>query len=273
MALIDKLTIAGMSLHEDGKGMTGTRSYLVPAADIFDTSLPVRGYPWPGPPYVLPNLLCVEADWEEEESGLWRAIYHYSTERQLGDEFAEVSMDWGLETVDVTRGYEWEDVETPVQEDIPTQVPIVDYTMRMRRDPPPYDAVRDAINKVNDRKFRGFEEHCLRFDGVSTTESYDLSGEVVSCQSVFKFSGRFVDWNLCWRPPLQARDANGNPAYYQGEDAAAPFYNTALDGQPVYVSGAAGTAGWDAPVLSSSYRYGEADFATVLGLPKLVGDG
>lgn len=272
MGLSDKLSIAGMTLHQDAKGMTGMRSYLVPEADIFNTELPVPGYPWPGPPSVLPQLLCVEANWREEEAGYWRAEYKYSTERTLGDEFAEVSTDWSLETVDHTRGYEWESAGYPVDIDIPTLSPVMDYTMRLRINPPPYDAVRDAINKVNEKKFRGFEAGCLRFDGCYTNESYDIDGQVIGCQTVYKFAGRDVDWNYCWRPPLQARDSYGNPAYYQGQDNSKDFYDTALDGQPAYVTAYA-TPAWDKPVFGGNYRYDTCDFADVLGLPKIVGDG
>lgn len=273
MSLADRLTVAGMELHQDAKGMTGRRSYLVPADRIFDPELPLPGFPWPGPPEVIPHLRCVEANWTEEESGLWRAEYLYSTERQLGDEFAEVSTSWGLETVDQTRGYVWETTGAPVQEAIPTQVPVMEYVMTMRVMPPPYEAVQQAVNKVNDRVFRGFARGTLRFDGTATSESYDRPGQVISCQVVYKFSWRGLDWNYCWRPPLQARDGNGNPRYYQGQDNTKPDYNTALDGQPVYVSGSAGQGGWDRPKLGNNYRYEYCNFAQVLGLPKLPGDG
>ncbi len=246
MALADKLTIAGKKLHQDSKGMTGTISYLVPEADIFNPALPLPGWPWPGP-HDLPMLRCVGADWSEEESGLWRAEYEYSTERQLGEEFAEISSDWSAELVDQTRGYTWEDAETSVDIDIPTPVPLIEYTMRMKETAPAYNAISAAINCVNDRVFRGFAAEHLRFDGASTSESYDISGRVVSCQSTYKFMGRTVSWQQVWRPPLIARDGSGRERYYQGQDSGKPDYSVALDGQPIYVAGTAGTGAWDKP--------------------------
>lgn len=272
MALADKLTIAGKKLHQDAKGLTGTISYLVPEADMFSPELPLPGWPWPGP-HDLPMLRCVEANWSEEECGYWRAEYEYSTERQLGDEFAEVSSDWGVELVDQTKGYTWEAANTVVDIDIPTPIPLIDYTMRLRVNPPPYDAISEALQCVNDRTFRGFAAGCLRFEGASTSESYDIDANIISVQTTYKFTGRKISWLYAWRPPLIARDGNGRERYYQGEDNAKPDYSVALDGQPVYVGGTAGTGGWDRPKLSGAYRYGECNFRSVLNLPVLPGDG
>lgn len=279
MALTDKILVASKKLHQDTKGMTGSISYLIPEASIFDPSLPVPGAVWPGP-QDLPFLRCIEANWTEAQSGYWSIEYNYSTERQLGDEFAEVSSDWSAELVDNTRGFTWKTAGNKVDISIPTPVPLTDYTMKMRLTSPPYDAIAAAIQHVNDRVFRGFAAGCLRFDGASTSESYTIDGEMLSCQTTYKFTARAIDWNYAWRPPVIARDGTGKERYYQGADASAPDYSTANDGQPVYVAGTPGTGGWDRPKNGVDpvtgldiYRYASCDFASVLGLPKLVGDG
>jgi hypothetical protein len=192
----------------------------------------------------------------------------------LADEFAEISSDWSGELVDNTSGYTWFTAGTPVQISIPTSVPLAEYTMRMRLESPPYEAIAAATDCVNDRVFRGFAVGCLRFDGASTSESYDISGNIISVATTYKFTGRKVSWQYCWRPPLIARDGNGKERYYQGYDAAGQDYDAAKDGQPVYVADAViGAGAWDQPVIAGHGRYAVCDFATVLGLPKMIGDG
>lgn len=271
--LHNKLLQAAWSLGQDDKGMTGTLSVIVPRNAIFDPGLPVPGSPWPLDEY-LPFLRCVSASWEPlGADGVVKCTYQYSTERELGEEFAEISSSWDVELIDQTKGYTWETAQTPVEIDIPTPVPLTEYSMRMRVIAPPYEAISQAIQCVNDRIFRGFAIGCLRFDGASTEESYDIAGNLVSCQTTYKFSGRKRSWQEVWRPPLIARDGEGNERYYQGQDPDKPDYDTSKDGQPVYVSGAAGSGAWDKPKSGNDYRYPECNFAAVLGLPRLLGDG
>lgn len=279
MTISQSLLQASWKLDQDNKGMTGTLSVVVPRASIFDPGLPVPGQPWPLDEQ-LPFLRCVSAEWQPlGADGVVQCTYHYSTERQLGDDFSEVSSDWSVELVDQTRGWTWESLGAKVDIDIPTPIPLIEYTMRAKVFAPPYEAISTAIESVNDRVFRGFAAGCLRFDGASTSESYDIDGELVSCQTTYKFTGRKINWQYVWRPPLTARDGNGRERYYQGQDSEKPDYSVALDGQPVYASGAAGTGGWDRPKNGTDeagqpiYRYATCNFAKVLGLPTLPGDG
>jgi hypothetical protein len=276
MALTDKITQASWKLTQDSKGMTGELSVVVPRANKFDTDMPGPGDVWPFPEDNAPVFLrCVSAEWSAlGHDDVCQGTYYYSTERQLGEEFAEVSCDWSGELVDQTKGWEWEDTGNPVDIEIPTAVPTVEYAMRRRVAPPPYEAVSEAINKVNDRVFRGFSAGCLRFDGISNSESYDINGNVISTSVTYKFTGRGISWQQVWRPPVIARDADGREMYYQAQDPNnTATYSETLDGQPIYVSGDAGTGGWDKPTLDDEYRYGVCDFGAVLALPKLPGDG
>lgn len=268
----EKLLQASWKITQDDKGLTGQLSVVVPRTEIFDSHLPVPGDPWPLDEE-LPYLRCKNAEWQPlGTDGVVQCTYYYTTDRMLGDEFAEVSSDWSGEVVDQTKGYVWETAGTPVQEDIPSIIPLIEYTMRVRVTAPPYEAISAAINCVNDRVFRGFAAGCLRFEGANTSESYDIRGQLISCNTTYKFTGRRRSWQEVWRPPLIARDGDGRERYYQGQDETKPDYSPTQDGQPVYVSGAAGQGGWDRPKLGSACRYPVCDFATMLGLPKLLGD-
>ena len=274
MSLLDQSLPAIWQLTQDEKGMTGQISYLVSDALIFHAELPVPGDPWPGPPAVLPFLACVKAEWSGEECDQARATYFYSTDRKLGDEFVEVSMSYGIETIDMTAGWEWETAGTPVQIDVPTVLPVCEICLTMKCPISPGAAINEAQDCVNSRTFRGWEPGTLRFDGADTDESYDIDGNLLSVRTNYRFTGKPYSHNYVWRPPLQDRDASGNTLFWQDKDNALATYtvDAKLVGTPVYVSGTAGTGAWDKPMNGALYRYDECDFAIVLGLPELPGD-
>jgi hypothetical protein len=282
MALVDKISVAGIKLHQDNKGMTAIRSYLVPSADIFDTALPYPGTPWPGPPYVIPNLVCIEGNWEEEESGLFRATYDYSTERNLGDDFVDVSVDYATETMDTTRGGTWLVAGTKVQQSIPTVTGVEIYSLTLKTTAAPKDQIRVVRNTVNEHTFHGYLPETLRFDGATMSYSYDIDGNTISQQVTYKFTARDRSHNYIWREPVIDVDKDGNEIVYQNKDVTkTDSYTTDADllGTKKVVGDPAGSAGWDKPTFGVDgdgnyiYRYNTSDFAMALGLAMEPGDG
>lgn len=269
-------------LHQDGKGLTGTKVFLCDWDDV--DPAPIVGLPHYDDPWSvsLPYLRVVDIDADDNGSGLCEYTVQYSTERQLGETFYETTLDYGLEQIDCTKGYTWETAGTPVTIDIPTLVPVIIYTIRLRQPGPPVNDVVAAQNKINDRVFHGFTAEHMRFDGAGTEESFDSSGNIISVQTIYKFTIRDRSHNEVWRDPLQARDIDGNLIYWQNIDEDQPFYSVdnTLVGTPVWVNqvtghetAVAGTGDWDRPMLDDDYRYELCDFASVLDLPTKPGDG
>lgn len=262
-----------MTFNRDGKGTTASLVVLCQLADVYpvyDPSLPQYGEPLPGMPY----LRCVQISAQEGMAGEVEVTAQYSTERQLADEFYETSIDFGLETGDCTSGWTWETAGTPVETQIPTIIPVEGYSITMRVTSAPEEAILAAINCVNDRIFHGHAAGTMRFDGANTSESYDSDGSLISVRTTYSWTVKTRSHNEDWRPPLQARDIDGNLIYYHNIDAGEPYYteDSTLIATPVWVSGTPGTGGWDKMTYDGGYRYAECDFATVLGIPKKTGD-
>jgi hypothetical protein len=282
MAVSDQLIPASATLHQDSKGMTGQLSYLVDEADLFNPLLPTPGSVWPGP-QDLPYLRCIEANWTQRECDIWAAVYEFSTERQLGEDFCDVSVSGAVENVDTTQGWTWKDTGTTVEIDIPTPIGVEVYEITVRKEVLDYSALRTAINCVNDRVFHSYAAGTLLLETYRVTQSYTLAGETSSAQVSYSFKYNAQGHNKVWRPPLQDVDADGNGLVYQNKDSEkTDSYTTdvTLVGAKVYVDSAApvggapaGVGAWDTPQLSGANRYAECDFATVLGLPKNPGDG
>jgi hypothetical protein len=74
-----------------------------------------------------------------------------------------------------------------------------------------------------------------------------------------------------WREARQKRDVTtGVLLFWQTTDANAPNYDDGTnhkDVDPVWVSGIAGTSGWDKPKNGANYMFETCDFGTVLGIP------
>ena len=282
MAVSDQFIPATATLHQDNKGMTGQVTYRVEEADLFNPLLPTPGDVWPGP-QDLPYLRCIEANWTQNECGWWTAVYEYSTERQLGEDFCDVSVSGAVENVDTTQGWTWKDTGTKVEIDIPTPIGVEVYEITMRKETLDYGALRTAINCVNDRVFHGYAAGTLLLETYRVTQSYTLAGETSSAQISYSFKYNPNGHNMVWRPPLQDVDADGNGLVYQNKDSEkTDSYTTdvTLVGAKVYVNSAApvggkpaGVGAWDTPQLNGANRYDECDFAATLGLPKNPGDG
>lgn len=282
MAVSDQFIPATATLHQDSKGMTGQLSYLVDEADLFNPLLPTPGSVWPGP-QDLPYLRCIEANWTQRECDIWAAVYEFSTERQLGEDFCDVSVSGAVENVDTTQGWTWKDTGTKVEIDIPTPIGVEVYEITVRKEVLDYSALRTAINCVNDRVFHSYAAGTLLLETYRVTQSYTLAGETSSAQVSYSFKYNANGHNKVWRPPLQDVDADGNGLVYQNKDSEkTDSYTTdvTLVGAKVYVDSAApvggapaGVGAWDTPQLSGANRYAECDFATVLGLPRNAGDG
>jgi hypothetical protein len=218
----------------------------------------------------------------EGQAGECEYTAQYSTERQLGEEFYETSLDFGIEVIDCTKGYIWETTGTPVTIDIPSEESVSIYTIKMRAAITDYAAIWNNVGSINSKVFHGFGVGLLRFNGATTDESYDANGNLLSVYSVYKFTKRERDHNYFWREPLQARDIDTNPLFWQNLDASQPFYtiNPAKAATPVWINevpgqeaNLAGIGDWDKPKNGSDYRYKSCDFAAVLGLPTKAGDG
>jgi hypothetical protein len=266
----------GWKLTQDDKGMTGTVIYIVDYTAIFDATLPEPGSTWYINGYSLPYLKCKNAEWDSLGGDLVQCTYHYSTDRQLSATFFEASLSYESETVDMTRGYTWETAGNPVTINIPTEVPVAIYTVKIKNESTPRNAVASAQKCLNSKIFHGFPIENLRFDGCNTDASYTLSGGELNVVSTYKFTAKTQSHNYCWRQPQISVDDQGNQQYWQNTDSTntATYTTTsALVGSPVYVSGVPGTGGWDKPILSGNYRYPTCDFAAVLGLPTIAGDG
>lgn len=272
-------------LRIDGKGMAGSISLRCDWADVDpiynagSIGLPVYNESWPG----ITNLRCINVDMDEspDSPGLCSLTAEYSTDGNLGEEFYQMSLEYSTETLDITKGYTWENAGTPVTIDIPTVVPVTTLRIQAKIDSPPDDLVRQAINHVNDRIFLGYAAGTMRFDGSSTDRSYDADGNVLSVNTTYTFTIRDRSFNEEWRPPLQARDIDGNEIIWQNIDNTQPYYTTdqAKIATPVWInqvsgqeSNVAGVAGWDKPILNGAYRYDTCDFATILNLTKAIGD-
>jgi len=280
------------SMRRDGKGIAGSIfircdwSDVDPLYDPNNLGLPVYNEPWPG----IPNLRCIGVNTDESDRapGVCELVAEYSTDGDLGEEFFSIELEYGVERVDITKGYAWETAGTPVTSDISTDVPVTQMTITSKVEIAPDSAIRQAINKLNDRIFLGYPAGTLRFDGGSTNKTYDDSGVLLSANTVYRFTIKseqddsiVLTWNHEWRPPLQARDIDGNEIIWQNIDNAQSYYTTDQSkiATPVWInqvtgqeSNVAGVGGWDKPIINGKYRYDSCDFATVLNLTKAIGD-
>lgn len=269
-------------IRQERNGITGVKQYIIPRADYLDLTLPTPGSQWPGPEVAdFPNLLCVGAEWAETEDPAYvRITYQFSTDGEIVDDFSEISASCGTMQRDSLFGWHWESTGTVVVNDIPREIVVMQYQMRCRTTNSTITALSGAINCVNDRTFRGFAAGHMLLRDAELQESYTAGGVILSANTVYTFEvidpGGSITHNHFYRPPVQDRDGNGNPLWYQDKDAAKDGYTTddTLIGTPVMVSGAAGTGGDDRPLSPSGDTYRAAvDFATVLSLPKIAGDG
>lgn len=269
-------------LHQDSKGLTGTRIILCDWSDVEPVTS--AELPWYGDPWlcddgitIMPFLRVTQIDADEGSAGECEYTVQYSTERELAEEWTDISLDIGLEPGDNADGWEWETAGTPVVDAMPKGAAVGRLSVRMRMDLPPYDVVMDTVDKVNDRIFLGYPAGCMLFAGARADNSYDIDGNIISCSTIFEFLVKAREHNYFWRKPLQALDIDGNPIYWQNIDAAEPYYTTDQGkiATPVWIhetpgqgSNVAGIGDWDKMMKDSAYYYAECDFATVLGIPK-----
>lgn len=259
-------------IHVSRRGVTGTKECRIDWADRFDASLPKVGDSFD---LANPYLRCTDIDYEHVDADGGILTFTYSTEGQLGDSFYERSISFGAEVDNATTGWTWETAGTPVSEGVNTYRSVGSLVISMRRATSPLAAIQSANNKVNDRTFQGFAAGTLLFNDADMRENWDQDGNLISVNTSFKFAWRERSWNYSWRPPRQ-KILDGVPQTYQTGEPDKPNYtaNASLDSTPVYVSGTAGTGDWDKPKKGSAYVYGTScDFATVLGIPKIPGDG
>jgi len=268
-----------------GKGLTGTQVWV---ADWFDMdppflspALPKIGDIWYSDTNVpAPLLRCVRASGEQMKGnpylGVWTA--EFSTEGEVVEDFCETSLEYSLESGPEMTGYEYVDTGTPVVGEVAPPLPVGTYTVKIRQLLPPYQAVTETMNCVNDREFHGFPEGTVLFLGATLDNSIDLAGEIISTATVYKFSIKLREHKYFWRPPLQARDVSGNLIFWQNIDDQEMFYT--IDPKkvatPVWINevpgqetNAAGIGAWSPIEDPDGKPYFEAkDLALILSIPE-----
>jgi hypothetical protein len=258
-------------LHVDTKGMSGTKVFSgdwESIEDIYDASLPVIGEAWS---LAYPMLRCVQIESEELDGGVGELTAQYSTERQLAESFVEINKSFETKADDRTRGWEWKNAGTCVEDYVPTETPVTIWTVRVRQGSSPDEAIRTAQNKINLYEWNGVPAGYLRFLGAEQDSRYAITGALVSIDTVYKFEETTIPQNWFWREPVQDVDADGNGLVYQNKDAAkTDTYTTDATkiGMRKYVSGTAGTGAFDEMEDSAgAARYASCNFALVLGIP------
>ena len=200
----------------------------------------------------------------------------YST-RPQGEEAVTESWEFGVQVLDTTRSMVWETAGSVCDVPISTIHPCTIYCLGYRHVYTNAN-IQSCIGKVNDRIFRGFPAGMMLFEGGRVTIGYDQTGAGLDGEISYHWIIGDRDHNEVWREARQLL-IKGVPQYYQTQDSEKPYYTTGgsgqpADGDPVYVSGAAGSPGWDKPKNpdTGEYRYAGCDFATVLGIPRKIGD-
>lgn len=279
--LISRHVIGETSLQLNDKGWKGSLSIIVPSVQMYDAPKP--GDPWPFLTHNLPHLKCIAVDWLELTDSMVRIKCEYSTDAETEDsEYYEASLDFGMRTVDKTRGWVWRDTDRAVTQQIETEISTTSYTIKMRRTTSPFEVIQSAIGRLNDRKFHGMEAETMRFLGCREDQSRGFNRELLKVTSDYVFAVLPHSHQLVEREPLIDVDQDGNDIIWQNKEPTKPGYTTDASkvGTPVYVSGIAGQPGLDMPLnlydldddSNPRPRYGLCDFAGVLGLPTVDGD-
>lgn len=197
--------------------------------------------------------------------------------RPQGEENVRESWGFAVEVLDTTRSMIWEIAGSVCDVPVSTIHPCTEYTLAYRHAYTNAN-IQSAIGKVNDRIFRGFAPETMLFEGGEVNISYDKDGGGLDGEICYRWLIRERSHNEVWREARQLM-IKGIPQYYQAQDSEKPYYTAEgpedpVEGDPVYVSGTAGTPGWDKPKNPDTglYRYESCDFATVLGLPRRDGD-
>lgn len=241
-----------------------TNPLLPSLGDIFDEAFPL--------------LKCINIQADQIDNGRQaRFVAQYSTDGKTGEGFYTRTMDFSCEILNSTESMTWANAGTPVSIPISTIKPTCDFTLTVKKDSYSLLDIWNTVGHVNDRVWQGAEPETILCLGVSVGESYDDSGSLLDVNLSYKFTKKDRSWNEAWRS-AQQQMLEGIPQHYQVLDPDKRYYTTDLskDSVPVWVSGAAGTAGWDRPshVVDgvTKYMYDTIDLAGTLGLPTYAGD-
>jgi len=257
-------------------GLEATRTFYSPWADRYDISLPKLGDLYDDETFAY--LWCTSIEPEEDEDGNAVIVCRYGNESQLGEEFYEFNCDFSCEVLDTTKGMTWDDAGTSVDVPVSTIYPIMEEVVTVRAATADRTSIRSAVGKVNSEEFHGAAVGCLLLEGASLRISRDQDGNVLSAQSTFKFLYRERPHNEVYREARIKTTKDGLRLCWHNDPNATDddYYTTDTSkiGDPVYVSGTAGTSGWDKPYYmdgtTKKYRYDECDFASVLGIPDVT---
>lgn len=266
--------VGTQAFAETVDGATGTKVFRAPIGDWPPLGLPDYGDSWSAG---YPGLCCISRE-AVEEAFDWIITCRYNT-RPQGSDSATEAWDFGCEVLDTTKGMVWETAESVCDIPVSTIYPVQTYVITLRDTLPNRTSVQGAVGKLNSLTFRGYAAETMLFEGAEVRASYNAVGDMLASETQYRFLIRGRSHNEVWREARQLL-IKGVPQFYQAQDVDKPYYTPETtgypkEGDPVYVGGTPGTSGWDKPKdpVTSKYRYDTCDFATVLGLPKLTGDG
>jgi hypothetical protein len=134
-------------------------------------------------------------------------------------------------------------------------MPQAELTLQMTLRTLPRANLIAMIGKINGNPFQGFSVGTLLFLGANTEARYDYERKSYIYNVAYKFLFKPQGHNTVWRAPRQARDSSGALLWWDDDEQ-----------DPIFVTGLAGTAGWDRP---HPHLYDYVDFNPLIGLPAM----
>lgn len=164
------------------------------------------------------------------------------------------SWDIGAEVLELGISRQWVTAGTEVDVPVNVMLPYTTYEWEDTFESANIlQQLRGLIGKVNSTTWRTEPAERLLYLGARVTQVFDENGEE-RFHVVSRIAGRTRSWNQFWRTKRQRR-------YPPGHDREGQLQFDA-NGDPIYVTGAAGQNGWD---TLNPPAYESADFAAVLG--------
>lgn len=206
-------------------------------------------YGTPGSGYILNPL----ASYKEANISATFRLRVYDQSGGATEETTRQSWDIGAEVLELGISREWETAGTKVDVPVNVLLPYVSYEYEQTFDSSSILAqIEGLVGKVNSVEWRGKAAQTCLYLGAAVTQVFDQNGnERFRVRS--RIAGRNRSWNVFYRSARQKR-------YPPGHEREGQLVFDS-NGNPEYVTGPAGTAGWDTMVPAA---YETADFAAVL---------